>query len=443
MEYPKIDFIYWRKLYEKTINGSKPNKRVQKSLDGIKTTILKDYEKNGDSKLALLLKKENLEDRDMSKIKQLADEIADDIHNKSKSDDIEIKYLEIFDAINAWGGISAKGMYNPKNTNNPNQTTRKTWKLWIEKYIDAIEFIKMGETNKALEKLHKAEVSAKKTGIENLGIAFATKHMWYWSDYYLNMWEKDVSKKPNNSKLNERYIVFDMRISKLLFYKNPERITYIEALKKFKTIKNDLNKEIQNKNLKPFDNSDIEKALFAFSQFYFANDIDVWDSVGGFKYKRYPDYYSKEKYIEITKIRIEQCKDQKAKLSNGKDFKIASEIFSKTAPVMDKWMKGGEIIPREKLERKTIIKDKKKYKQYQKTSSLTTIFRLITNDKIHYTYRKNVSTIEELKKKMLHALNKNDNWPKKWFDSENKIEIMKTFENIEDAIEYQNNLKTK
>jgi hypothetical protein len=441
MEYPKIDFIYWRNLYEKTINGNKPNKRVEKSLNSIKTIILKDYQKNGNSKLSLLLKKEKLEDRVMSKIKQLADEIADDIHNKPESNDIEIKYLTIFDAINAWGGVSAKGMYNPKDKNKPSITTRKSWKLWIEKYIDAVRCIKMGETTKALEKLHKVDASANKIGIENLGIAFATKHMWYWSDYYLNLWEKGEIKKPNDSKLNERYIVFDMRISKLLFYKKPERISYIEALKKFEFIKKNLKKELQNINVYRFDNSDIEKALFAFSQFYFANDIDVWDSIGGYKYKRYPGHYSKEKYIEITKIRIEQCKDQKAKLSNGKDFKIASEIFSKTAPLMDKWMKGGEIIPKEKLESKTIIKDKKKYKQYQKTSSLTTIFRLITSDKIHYTYRKNVSTIEELKKKMLYALNKNDNWPKKWFDSKNKIEIMKTFENIEDAIEYQNNLK--
>ena len=40
MEYPKIDFLHWKDVYEKIISGSKPNKRVQKSLNGIKTIIL-------------------------------------------------------------------------------------------------------------------------------------------------------------------------------------------------------------------------------------------------------------------------------------------------------------------------------------------------------------------------------------------------------------------
>ena len=436
MEYPKIDFLHWRDVYEKIISGSKPNKRVQKSLNGIKTIILKEYQENGNNQLAMMLKKEKLEDRDMSKIKQLADEIADEIHNESDPDGIEIKYLTIFDAINAWGGISAKGMYNPKEKNKQNLTTRKSWESWIDKYIDAVKFIRTGETKKALEKLHKAEVTGNKTGIENLGIAFATKHMWYWSDYYLNMWEKGKSKKPVNSELNERYIVFDMRISKMLFYKEPVRISYNEALEKFETIKTDLNKELQSKKIDPFDNSDIEKALFAFSQFYFANDIDVWDS-DGFKYKRYPKYYSKEKYIEITKIRIEQCKNQKAKLKSGKDFKIACEIFSNTAPEIDKWMKGAVIVAKENLVNELKNGGKiilKKNKIYQKKNIRTAVFKLTTSDEIHYTYRKNVCTIEKLKKAMLNALNKNDNWPKKWFNTENKIEIIKTFENLEEAI---------
>ena len=80
----------------------------------------------------------------------------------------------------------------------------------------------------------------------------------------------------------------------------------------------------------------------------------------------------------------------------------------------------------------------KKNKIYQKKNIRTAIFKLTTRDEIHYTYRKNVFTIEKLKKAMLNALNKNDNWPKKWFNTENKIEIIKTFENLEEAIKYQN-----
>ena len=111
MEYPKIDYLYWRDAYEKTITGSKPNKRVQNSLDRIRSIILKDYPEKSNNKLALLLRRPNLEDRDMSKIKQLADEIADEILDESNEDIKELKYLTIFDAINAWGGISARGMY--------------------------------------------------------------------------------------------------------------------------------------------------------------------------------------------------------------------------------------------------------------------------------------------------------------------------------------------
>jgi len=345
MEYPKINYKYWREAYENTINGNKPNERVQRSLNGIKTTILKEYPKNSDNKLALLLKKEKLEDRNMSKIKQLADKIADEIDHELDTNVFNYHYLTIFDAINAWGGISAKGMYNFSVEKYQNSTTRKGWNFWIKKYIEATKQIKKGNTVEVLKNLHKVAPSAEKSGIENLGIAFASKHMWYWSDYFMSIWEKDESKKYQDSQLNERYIVFDMRISKLLFYKSPERISYNEVIERFKSIKKDLNKELQNKHIDKFDNSDIEKSLFAFSQYYFANDIDVW---GDCDYQPYPDYYTKEQYIEITKKRIQTCKDQKQKLSSGVDFEIACQIFCKTAPDMNSWMNGGAITPKEK-----------------------------------------------------------------------------------------------
>jgi hypothetical protein len=357
MEYPKINYKYWREAYEKTINGSKPNERVQKSLNGIKTTILKEYPENSNNKLALLLKRDKLEDRNMSKIKMLADEIADEIDHELDTDVFNYHYLTIFDAINAWGGISAKGMYNFSVEKYQNSTTRKGWNFWIKKYIEATKQIKKGNTVEVLKNLHKVTPSAQKSGIENLGIAFASKHMWYWSDYFMSVWEKGESKEYQKLQLTERYIVFDMRISKLLFYKSPERISYNEALERFKSIKSDLNKKLQNKQIAKFDNSDIEKSLFAFSQYYFANDIDVW---GDCDYQTYPDHYTKEEYIEITKNRIQTCKDQKQKLSSGVDFEIACQIFSKTEPEMNSWMNGAEITPKEK----TKSKNGKKIKKY-------------------------------------------------------------------------------
>ena len=247
-------------------------------------------------------------------------------------------------------------MYNFSVEKYQNSTTRKGWNFWIKKYIEATKQIKKGNTVEVLKNLHKVAPSEEKSGIENLGIAFASKHMWYWSDYFMSVREKDGPKEYQKSQLNERYIVFDMRISKLLFYKNPERISYNKALERFKFIKTDLNKELQNKQTDEFDNSDIEKSLFAFSQYYFANDIDVW---GDCDYQQYPDHYTKEEYIVITKNRIQTCKDQKQKLSSGVDFEIACQIFSKTAPDMNSWMNGAEITPKEKTKSKIGIKIKK------------------------------------------------------------------------------------
>lgn len=360
MEYPKIDYLYWRDAYEKTITGSKPNKRVQNSLDRIRSIILKDYPEKSNNKLALLLRRPNLEDRDMSKIKQLADEIADEILDESNEDIKELKYLTIFDAINAWGGISARGMYVQEIKEYQNQTTRKGWKKWIDKYIEGVKSIELGELENALKNFDREDNTQKgketKTGIHQMGIAFATKHLWYWSEFYINKWGESESQKPIDSKLNERYVVFDMRISRLLFYIGPDNIPYYEALKKFNVIKNDFNLLIQNKSLKLFDNSDIEKALFAFSQYYFANDIDVW---GDCDYTPYPDSFTKEKYIEITKKRIQTCKEQRQNLSNGVDFEIACQIFSNTEPDMHSWMNGAEITPKEKTKSKNGTKIKK------------------------------------------------------------------------------------
>jgi hypothetical protein len=362
MDYTTIDYSYWREEYEKTINGSKPNARVKKSLDAIKTTILKEYLGDNDNLLANLLRKPNLKDRNMSKIKELADKIADEIF-ESKSDNNQVKYLSIFDAVNAWGGISARGMYN-KRTKIYNNTTRKSWKQWIEVYISAVENISKGKTDEVLQNL---------TEIEYMGIAFATKHMWYWSDYFLTERKNVISetKKIQESVLTGRYIVFDMRISMLLFYKRPNVKNYSEAQKKLIEIRNELNLKREKIGFPKFDISDIEKAIFAFSQFYFSNDIDLWNS-GDFKYKKYTKNYSKEVYIEITKTRIKQCIEQKNILKEGKDFEIACNIFSKTSPEMYSWMNGEEIIAKEKIKN-----DRNKINEQKAASKNNTRYRKI------------------------------------------------------------------
>ena len=148
-----------------------------------------------------------------------------------------------------------------------------------------------------------------------------------------------------------------MRISMLLFYKRPNIKNYSEAQKKLIEIRNELNLKRKKIGFTKVHISDIEKAIFAFSQFYFSNDIDLWNS-GDFKYKKYPKNYSKEVYIEITETRIKQCIEQKMILEEGKDFEIACNIFSNTSPQMHLLMRGEPIIAKE-----VIVGNEKKIKK--------------------------------------------------------------------------------
>lgn len=71
----------------------------------------------------------------------------------------------------------------------------------------------------------------------------------------------------------------------------------------------------------------------------------------------------------------------------------------------------------------------------------TSVFKLTTEDEIFYTYRKNCTSIRILKFIISTPLKKNQNWARKWFDEKNKIEIIKTFDSVEDAKNYVKKLK--
>lgn len=87
----------------------------------------------------------------------------------------------------------------------------------------------------------------------------------------------------------------------------------------------------------------------------------------------------------------------------------------------------------------SIVQNKSKQNKYKKRETgKTSVFKLTTKDNVHYTYRKHISDIKSLKSGMYSLFKQQKNWVQKWFDVNNKIEILKTFENLEEAIEYQN-----
>jgi len=90
----------------------------------------------------------------------------------------------------------------------------------------------------------------------------------------------------------------------------------------------------------------------------------------------------------------------------------------------------------------SIVQNKSKQNKYKKRETgKTSVFKLTTKDNVHYTYRKHISDIKSLKSGMYSLFKQQKNWVQKWFDVNNKIEIIKTFENLEEAIKYQNFIK--
>lgn len=93
---------------------------------------------------------------------------------------------------------------------------------------------------------------------------------------------------------------------------------------------------------------------------------------------------------------------------------------------------------------KTLPKTKGKTNKFKNNSTgKTSIFKLTTENEVHYTYRKNKSDIKSLKSVIYNSYKQNKKWAQKWFDDNNKIEILKTFKTTEEAKKYQNLIKNK
>jgi hypothetical protein len=139
----------------------------------------------------------------------------------------------IFDLIQGWGGKMGRNIYvQPKN--NP---TRRSHLQLPTIYRKAMGHCILGDYRSALKEI---------TSIPNLGESFATKHIFFWSEF-----------GPSRKALP----IYDTRIKTLLFLKTTAAQNYDVYVKA-------LNEKAKELSMAP---ALVERALFSFSQNYFPN----------------------------------------------------------------------------------------------------------------------------------------------------------------------------
>ena len=125
-------------------------------------------------------------------------------------------------------------------------------------------------------------------------------------------------------------------MAKLLFGKTANARDYSNARNKYKEIRDDLNKEINLNNR--YTSKDVERALFAFSQYYFNNNLTGWgddEGLNGIPSKNKATEQEIKLLLEgNAKINLRM----KNKLKKGNDFSFASKIFEIRNPEMAKLM---------------------------------------------------------------------------------------------------------
>lgn len=166
--------------------------------------------------------------------KNLVDLIQLRIQKFNFSDGVDNKDLMIiFDLIQGWGGKACRNIYvQPKS--NPTRHSLVTLPLI---YTRAINYCISGDYKMALEEM---------LSIPNLGESFATKHIFFWSEF-----------GPSRKGLP----IYDTRIKTLLFMKASAAGTYDAYI-------NALNEKARELSVPSVL---VERALFSFSQNYFPN----------------------------------------------------------------------------------------------------------------------------------------------------------------------------
>lgn len=166
--------------------------------------------------------------------KNLVDLIESKINEHPSIEDFsDGQLMLIFDLIQGWGGKTGRNIYvQPKN--NP---TRLSHSQLPTTYRKAIGHCISGDYQSALKEI---------TSIPNLGESFATKHIFFWSEF-----------GPSRKALP----IYDTRIKTLLFLKSTAAATYDVFVKT-------LNEKAKELSMAP---ALVERALFSFSQNYFPN----------------------------------------------------------------------------------------------------------------------------------------------------------------------------
>jgi len=227
IEFPKIDFYYW----------SNKNEAFSDSelTSTIRTGLL--HARRGNL-IGPILDSINLKTN-----KMLVDLISQKIqayNNISKFSDDEL--LIIFDLIQGWGGRMGKTPYVKPQTG----PTRLTWKPLAKTYRDSIAI--SFDNNFNYEHFLNCLMQ-----IPGIGVSFATKHMFFWTEY-----------GPRRNAIP----IYDARIKLLLCLSERDAVDY-------KVFYMAMEKAAQVSNITV---AIIERALFAFSQNYFPNNSLVINS---------------------------------------------------------------------------------------------------------------------------------------------------------------------
>jgi|688.fasta_scaffold70397_5 hypothetical protein len=329
---PEINYLYWRKNYIEDIESKKPKNRTINSLNNIRKQILNHLENK--SILKTILIKDELENRSMKILENHAIKIAKKIQIEKIEKNKTEYYIEVFDTINAWGGAAIRMFYNKKislkDENKTKGIPRVHVKLWINKYIKVVELIKKGNYDDALQIID--------IEIPGLGVSFGTKHIWFWSEFFIK----------NNFNKHEIATIYDERISKLLLGRTPKAQDYFNARMIYKDIRDNINKNLDSNN--KFSSKDVERALFAFSQYYFNNNLTGWGDDE--KLNKIPSK-NKATQLEINVLKEDNALiniKMKNKLKNGVDFDIASKIFDLRNPEMATMMSNFSKIKQQKVQ---------------------------------------------------------------------------------------------
>jgi hypothetical protein len=175
-----------------------------------------------------------LKHADIQTNKNLVDLIDSKIKEHQSIDNFkDDELMVIFDLIQGWGGKSGRNIYvQPKD--NP---TRKSHPQLSKTYRKAIGYCISGDYQLALKEV---------TSIPNIGESFATKHIFFWSEF---------------GPCCKAIPIYDTRIKTLLFLKSTSSATYDDYVKTL----DEKAKELS------MTSALVERALFAFSQNYFPN----------------------------------------------------------------------------------------------------------------------------------------------------------------------------